>query len=204
MKKIYIFNIRLMSAFAFSCVQLLYSQAKVQEADVVIYGGTSAAITAAIQVKRLGRSVLVVSPDQRVGGMTSNGLGWINTGKKELIGGIAREFYHRIWRHYQSPDAWKWENFEEFGNWGQGTQAVDGDRRTMWVFEPKVARADREVWLMQRKETKVGRGLGKTTGWTHRLTLGRRGVNMLNWSNISVSTIQACMCWYRASPGHSR
>jgi len=33
---------------------------------------------------------------------------------------------------------------------------------------------------MQRKETKVGRGLGKTTGWTHRLTLGRRGVNMLN------------------------
>ncbi len=46
--------------------------------------------------------------------------------------------------------------------------------------EPDVARADREVWLMQRKETKVGRGLGKTTGWTHRLTLGRRGVNMLN------------------------
>ena len=46
--------------------------------------------------------------------------------------------------------------------------------------EPVVARADREVWLMQRKETKVGRGLGKTTGWTHRLTLGRRGVNMLN------------------------
>ena len=46
--------------------------------------------------------------------------------------------------------------------------------------EPEVARADREVWLMQRKETKVGRGLGKTTGWTHRLTLGRRGVNMLN------------------------
>ena len=46
--------------------------------------------------------------------------------------------------------------------------------------DPVVAKADREVWLMQRKETKVGRGLGKTTGWTHRLTLGRRGVNMLN------------------------
>ena len=151
MKKIYIFNIRLMSAFAFSCVQLLYSQAKVQEADVVIYGGTSAAITAAIQVKRLGRSVLVVSPDQRVGGMTSNGLGWINTGKKELIGGIAREFYHRIWRHYQSPDAWKWENFEEFGNWGQGTQAVDGDRRTMWVFEPKVAREIFDSWIVENE-----------------------------------------------------
>lgn len=46
--------------------------------------------------------------------------------------------------------------------------------------EPEVARADREVWLMQRKDTPVGRGLGKTTGWTHRLTLSRRGVNMLN------------------------
>lgn len=47
-------------------------------------------------------------------------------------------------------------------------------------IEPEVARADREVWLMQRKETPVGRGLGKTTGWTHRLTLNRREVHMLN------------------------
>ena len=179
MKKIYIFNIRLMSAFAFSCVQLLYSQAKVQEADVVIYGGTSAAITAAIQVKRLGRSVLVVSPDQRVGGMTSNGLGWINTGKKELIGGIAREFYHRIWRHYQSPDAWKWENFEEFGNWGQGTQAVDGDRRTMWVFEPKVAREIFDSWIVEN-EIKVFQG-----EWLDRLS----GVEMKDGRILSLTCL---------------
>jgi len=46
--------------------------------------------------------------------------------------------------------------------------------------EPQVARADRTVWLLQRKDTPVGRGLGKTTGWTHRLTLSRRGVNMMN------------------------
>ncbi len=46
--------------------------------------------------------------------------------------------------------------------------------------EPQVARADREVYLIQRKSTPVGRGLGKTTGWTHRTTLGRRGVNMIN------------------------
>ncbi len=47
-------------------------------------------------------------------------------------------------------------------------------------IEPQVARADREIFLMQRKETAVGKGLGKTTGWTHRLTLARRGVKMLN------------------------
>jgi len=44
---------------------------------------------------------------------------------------------------------------------------------------PQVARADREVWLMQRKPEAVGRNLGRTTGWTHRLTLDRRGVHMV-------------------------
>ncbi len=47
-------------------------------------------------------------------------------------------------------------------------------------IEPQTARATREVYLMQRKDSRVGRGLGKTTGWTHRLTLARRGVKMLN------------------------
>ena len=47
-------------------------------------------------------------------------------------------------------------------------------------IEPQVASADREIFLMQRKETSVGKGLGKTTGWTHRLTLQRRGVKMMN------------------------
>ncbi len=46
--------------------------------------------------------------------------------------------------------------------------------------EPKVAKSDREITLLQRKESRVGAGLGKTTGWTHRLTLTRRGVNMMN------------------------
>lgn len=47
-------------------------------------------------------------------------------------------------------------------------------------IEPEVASADRDIYLMQRKETAVGKGLGKTTGWTHRLTLSRRGVKMMN------------------------
>ncbi len=46
--------------------------------------------------------------------------------------------------------------------------------------EPVVERADRRVYLLQRKTTPVGIGLGKTTGWTHRLTLSRRGVTMIN------------------------
>ena len=57
------------------------------EADVVIYGGTSAAISAAVQVKKMGKSVLVVSPDEHLGGLSSSGLGWTDSGKKEAIGG---------------------------------------------------------------------------------------------------------------------
>ena len=46
--------------------------------------------------------------------------------------------------------------------------------------EPRVARSERDVYLLQRKDTKVGGGLGKTTGWTHRITMARRGVKMMN------------------------
>jgi 2,4-dienoyl-CoA reductase (NADPH2) len=46
--------------------------------------------------------------------------------------------------------------------------------------ESRVVRSEREVFLLQRKDTKVGGGLGKTTGWTHRITMARRGVKMIN------------------------
>ena len=44
---------------------------------------------------------------------------------------------------------------------------------------PQVDRAQREVWLLQRKPGSPGKGLGRTTGWTHKLVLQRRGVHML-------------------------
>ncbi len=107
--------------------------------DVVIYGGTSAGVIAAVQARRMGRSVVLISPDRHLGGMSSSGLGFTDTGNKAVIGGLAREFYHRVWLHYQKPEAWKWQKREEYGNRGQGTPAMDDERRTMWVFEPHVA-----------------------------------------------------------------
>ncbi|MFC5624953.1 FAD-dependent oxidoreductase [Algoriphagus winogradskyi] len=109
------------------------------EADIIIYGGTSAAITAAVQAKKMGKSVIVVSPDRHLGGLSSGGLGFTDTGNKSVIGGLAREFYHRIYLHYQQDLAWKWQKKEEYGNKGQGTPAMDGENRTMWIFEPHVA-----------------------------------------------------------------
>ena len=44
---------------------------------------------------------------------------------------------------------------------------------------PQIETADREVYLLQRKNTPHGRSLGKTTGWTHRISLKRKGVHMI-------------------------
>jgi len=109
------------------------------EHDLVIYGGTSAAIAAAVQARRMGKTVVVVSPDRHLGGLTSGGLGWTDSGRKDAIGGIAREFYGRVWRAYQRPEAWRWQQPAEFGNRNQSPPGKDGDSGTMWVFEPHVA-----------------------------------------------------------------
>ena len=107
--------------------------------DVVVYGGSSAAVIAAVQAKRMGKSVVVVSPDRHLGGLSSGGLGFTDTGDKSVIGGLARDFYHRVWKHYQTAGAWRWQDRAAYGNRGQGTPAIDGDQRTMWIFEPHVA-----------------------------------------------------------------
>lgn len=112
---------------------------QVADHDIVIYGGTAAAVTAAVQARQMNRSVVIVSPDRHLGGLSSGGLGFTDTGNKAVIGGLAREFYHRVWLHYNKPGAWTWEKREAFGNKGQGTPAMDGANRTMWIFEPHVA-----------------------------------------------------------------
>lgn len=109
------------------------------KADIIVYGGTSAAITAGVQAKRMGKSVIIVSPDQHLGGLSSGGLGFTDTGNKEVIGGLSREFYHRLFLHYDKPESWKWQDRSEYGNKGQGTPAIDGNNRTMWIFEPHAA-----------------------------------------------------------------
>lgn len=126
-------------------------QTDIYQADVIVYGGTSAAVTSAVQVKRMGHSVIIVSPDKHIGGMSSSGLGFTDTGNKEVIGGLAREFYQLIYNHYQKPEAWKWQKQSEYGNRGQGNPAIDGKKRTMWIFEPHVAEEAFETLLTQHK-----------------------------------------------------
>jgi ribulose 1,5-bisphosphate synthetase/thiazole synthase len=123
---------------AFTCA-VSANEPSSYKADIIVYGGTSAAVTCAVQVHRMGLSVIIVSPDRHLGGMSSSGLGFTDTGNKEVIGGLAREFYQLIYLHYQKPEAWKWQKKSEYGNTGQGNPAIDGEKRTMWIFEPHVA-----------------------------------------------------------------
>ena len=105
------------------------------QSDVVVYGATSAGVAAAVQAARLGKSVLLLEPGRHVGGLTSGGLGRTDIGNKGAIGGIAREFYRRVYRHYLDAAAWKHETREQYVARAKGF--VDAD--TMWGFEPHVA-----------------------------------------------------------------
>ena len=125
--------------------------AQTVETDVCIYGGTSGGVAAAVQAARLGKSVVIVCPDEHLGGLSSGGLGFTDTGNKAVIGGLAREFYHRVWKQYDQPEAWKWEKREAYGNQGQGTPAIDKEQRTMWIFEPSIAERVFEDWVHEHK-----------------------------------------------------
>lgn len=107
--------------------------------DVLVYGGTSAAVTAAVQAKRMGKRVLLVSPDSYLGGLSSNGLGWTDLGDARTIGGLSQEFYERVYAYYGKLESWTWQKRESFGGQGQGAPAHDDKSRTMWTFEPHVA-----------------------------------------------------------------
>ena len=126
------------------------------EADVCVFGGTSAGIVAAIQAARMGKSVLIAEPGNYLGGLTTGGLGATDIGNKAAIGGLSREFYHRIARHYAKDASWKCETRAEyFGRRGSGqarASELNSADATVWTFEPSVAE---QVYLEMLREAKV-------------------------------------------------
>ncbi|MFM2097002.1 MAG: hypothetical protein RIS70_4126 [Planctomycetota bacterium] len=113
------------------------ADAPVEESyDVVIVGGTSGGIAAAIQVRRMGKSVVLLEAGSHLGGLTSGGLGATDIGNKRAIGGISRQFYQRVRQYYQQPEAWKLERQEAYRS-GRSSELAKED--AMWTFEPHVA-----------------------------------------------------------------
>jgi len=112
--------------------------------DLVVYGSSPAALTAAIQAKRLGARVVIVSPETRIGGLTTGGLGQTDIGNKAAFGGLALQFYRDIAAYYKDPSHWKWQKRNDYLPDGQceGTKGSD----SMWTFEPSAALAVLESW----------------------------------------------------------
>ena len=113
------------------------------ESDVCVFGATSGGIAAAIQAARMGKSVVIAEPGRFLGGLTTGGLGATDIGNKGAIGGIAREFYGRVAKHYARDSAWKFEKREDYFARRGGSQTKASDLNspdaTMWTFEPHVA-----------------------------------------------------------------
>ena len=131
--------------------------------DIVIYGGTSAGVAAAIQAGRMGKSVVLIEPTNRVGGLTTGGLGQTDIGNKQAIGGISREFYENIKKYYDDPNNWKWEKPTDYMDSGQ-TRTEKGEA-SMWTFEPSAAL---QVYhnMLKKEKIKVvyGERLNRSTG----------------------------------------
>lgn len=124
--------------------------AQTKKYDIVIYGGTSAGIAAAIQSSRMNKSVVLIEPTNRIGGLTTGGLGQTDIGNKQAIGGISREFYENIKKYYDDSDNWIWEEKSDYKDGGQ-TRTQKGEP-TMWTFEPSAALS---VYFQMLKKEKV-------------------------------------------------
>ncbi|MBE3099742.1 MAG: FAD-dependent oxidoreductase [Planctomycetes bacterium] len=85
-----------------------------QQFDVVVYGGTASGVATAVSAAREGLKVALLEPGTHIGGMVSGGLGYTDHGRREVIGGIALEFFFRVGQHYDLPQygqeiAWRHE-----------------------------------------------------------------------------------------------
>jgi len=153
------------------------SAAAAEKVDLIIYGGTSAGIAAAVQAKRMGLSVVVIEPGRRIGGLTTGGLGQTDIGNKHVIGGISREFYRDIRKHYEDDANWKSQDRNQYlesirHNRHSGT---DLGEDAMWTFEPSAALAVYERWVAENeirvvygerlKREGEGRTVRRENGW---------------------------------------
>lgn len=118
--------------------------------DIVVYGGTSSGVIAAVQAGHMGKKVVLIEPGSHLGGMAASGLGMTDIGDKAVMGGLAREFYRRAYRYYRNPAVWKYETRDGYA--AKERSAIDEPTVTQFFMEPHVAEHLFTEWL---KETGV-------------------------------------------------
>ena len=109
--------------------------------DVCIYGGSASGCIASIQAARMGKSVILVSPRNHVGGLVTSGLTATDMNKHKCIGGITAEFYGRIYEYYTDPAVWRNQTRDAFmtSTLKRTYTGKNDARRIQWVYESGVA-----------------------------------------------------------------
>ena len=162
---------------AAACVLAALAVQAEEAYDVVVYGSTPAALTAAIEAGRHGRSAVIVCPETRIGGLTTGGLGATDIGNKAAFGGLALEFYKDVARYYSNPD----NLVVQFPDERRRKAIAAGIRRaeSKWTFEPSVALSILEGWE-KRHGLDIRRG-----EWLDR----ERGVEKKDGRIVSIRTL---------------
>jgi hypothetical protein len=127
----------------------LLSAQKIYTYDIVIYGGTSAGVVAAVQATRMNKSVVIIEPGtkQQLGGLSSGGLGKTDFGNKQVVGGISREFYKQLKSYYSEEKVWIWQKRDNFFDPEQNKVSANPEDDAMWYFEPSAARKIFQDWI---------------------------------------------------------
>lgn len=122
-------------------LSVLSIQCTTRTADVCIYGESASGVMAAIQSARLGKKTVLVSKNTHVGGMATSGLTATDINRQDQVGGIAAEFYGRIWDYYIQPEVWRNQTRDEFmeSSKKRTFSGKNDDRQIQWVYESGVA-----------------------------------------------------------------
>src|SRR5690606_13547151 len=135
--------------------------------DICVYGETASGVIAAVQAARMGKSVVLISKNKHVGGLATSGLTATDMNRNDMVGGLAREFYQRVYDYYLNPAVWRNENREVFFEraFKRTYRGKNDERRMQWVYESKVAEqimldmleeAGAKLWTNERLDLDKG------------------------------------------------
>lgn len=139
-----------MKHFAALLFSPLFVSSSFAAPDVVIYGGSSGGVVAAIQTARMGKTAVLIEPTKFLGGLTTGGLGATDIGNKKAIGGISREFYSNVFTYYTDAAKWKQQTREQY--FAKRPHGNNSNETTMWTFEPHVATEIYDAMLAKVKD----------------------------------------------------
>ncbi len=137
--------------------------------DICVYGESASGVIASIQAARMGKKVVLLSKNDHVGGLATSGLTATDMNRNDLVGGVAKEFYNRIYNYYLDSASWKSQGRETFmeSTLKRTYRGKNDEREIQWVYESHIA----EKIMLEMLKT-----AGVEVLYNHRLDLSKKVV----------------------------